>query len=51
LRVIAHHHMNVVFLRVYIVQQPLRVKRAAGAGQGHHYFHWAALINRFCTTL
>ena len=39
LRVIALHDVDFVRARVEIVEQPLRVKRAAGSGDGNENFH------------
>jgi len=32
--------VDLVFLRIQIIQQPLRVKRAGGSGDGDENFHW-----------
>ncbi len=39
LRVIAQHDVDFVLARIQIVEQPLRVKRAAGPGDGNENFH------------
>ena len=39
LGVVAHHDMDFVLARVEIIEQPLRVKRAAGSGDGNENFH------------
>ena len=39
LGVIAHHDMQFVLARLEIIKQPLRVKRAAGSGDGNENFH------------
>jgi hypothetical protein len=38
MRVIAHHDMDLVLLRVEIIKQPLCVKRTAGSGDGDENF-------------
>ncbi len=38
LRVMAQDDMNVVLARVQIIEQPLRVKRAGGPGDGNQDF-------------
>jgi hypothetical protein len=38
LRVIAQHDMDFVFARIQIIEQPLRVKRAGGSGDGNENF-------------
>src|SRR5207244_1927239 len=45
LRVVALHDVDFVRLWVEVVEQPLRVERAAGAGEGNEDFH-AAVIGR-----
>ena len=39
LRVIALHDVNLVRLRIEIVEQPLRIERPAGTRDGHEYSH------------
>jgi len=39
LRVIAQHDMDFMLARIQIIEQPLRVKRAGGSGDGDKNFH------------
>lgn len=41
LRVMAQDHMDFVLARVQIIEQPLRVKRASGPGDGNQNFQQA----------
>ena len=41
MRVIAEHDMNFVRLRIQIIEQALRVERAAGSGYGNENLQWA----------
>src|ERR1044071_4721493 len=44
LRVVALHDVDFVRARVEIVEQPLRVERAAGTGEGYEDFHTKRII-------